>query len=78
MEGHARARRLNPNTTSRGVRTPAADLASGNVTNERVRVYLNGPPQTMLATLYAKALDADLEEPILGDRFAKQIVERID
>jgi O-methyltransferase involved in polyketide biosynthesis len=32
----------------------------------------------MLATLYAKALDADLEEPILGDRFAKQIVERID
>ena len=32
----------------------------------------------MLATLYAKALDADLEEPILGDRFAKQMVERID
>ena len=32
----------------------------------------------MLATFYAKALDADFEEPILGDRFAKQIVERID
>jgi O-methyltransferase involved in polyketide biosynthesis len=32
----------------------------------------------MLATLYAKALDADFKEPILGDRFAKQIVERID
>lgn len=32
----------------------------------------------MLATLYAKALDADFEKPILGDRFAKQIVERID
>ncbi|MGB7162749.1 MAG: class I SAM-dependent methyltransferase [Mycobacterium sp.] len=41
-------------------------------------VYLSGAPQTMLATLYAKALDADLEEPILGDRFAKQVVERID
>ena len=26
---------------------------------ERVHVDLNGPPQTMLATLYAKALDAD-------------------
>ena len=26
---------------------------------DRIRVDLNGPPQTMLATLYAKALDAD-------------------
>ena len=32
----------------------------------------------MLATLYAKALDADLERPVLGDRWAKEIVERID
>lgn len=32
----------------------------------------------MLATLYAKALDADLTAPILGDRYAKEIVERID
>ncbi len=32
----------------------------------------------MLATLYAKALDADLPDPILGDRCAKDIVERID
>ncbi len=32
----------------------------------------------MLATLYAKALDADLPNPILGDRYAKEIVERID
>lgn len=32
----------------------------------------------MLATFYAKALDADLEKPILGDRFAKDIVDRID
>jgi O-methyltransferase involved in polyketide biosynthesis len=48
------------------------------VTTERVRVDLSGASQTMLATLYAKALDADAEKPILGDRFAKQIVERID
>lgn len=45
---------------------------------ERVRVDLHGPPQTTLATLYAKALDADFPKPILGDRYAKQIVERID
>lgn len=32
----------------------------------------------MLATFYAKALDADFENPILGDRYAKEIVERID
>lgn len=32
----------------------------------------------MLATLYAKALDADFETPILNDRYAKQIVQRID
>lgn len=32
----------------------------------------------MLATFYAKALDAGFENPILGDRYAKQIVERIE
>lgn len=32
----------------------------------------------MLATLYAKALDADFDTPILGDRYAKEIVEHID
>jgi O-methyltransferase involved in polyketide biosynthesis len=43
-----------------------------------VRVDLSGAPQTMLATFYAKALDADFENPILGDRYAKEIVDRID
>ena len=45
---------------------------------DKVHVDLSGAPQTMLATLYAKALDADLTHPILGDRYAKEIVERID
>jgi O-methyltransferase involved in polyketide biosynthesis len=44
----------------------------------KVRVDLSGAPQTMLATLYAKALDADFDKPILGDRYAKEIVDRID
>ncbi|OBB80759.1 methyltransferase [Mycobacterium colombiense] len=41
-------------------------------------VDLSGAPQTMLATFYAKALDADFPKPILGDRYAKEIVDRID
>lgn len=45
---------------------------------DRIRVDLNGPPQTMLATLYAKALDADAPRPILGDQYAKAAVSRID
>lgn len=32
----------------------------------------------MLATLYARALDADAPHPILGDRHAKELVDRID
>ena len=58
-------------------RVAAAGLASTDVT-EKLHVDLSGAPQTMLATFYAKALDADLEKPILGDRWAKDIVDRID
>jgi len=32
----------------------------------------------MLTTLYLKALDADFDRPVLGDRFAKEAVGRID
>lgn len=39
---------------------------------------LTGPAKTMLSTLYLKALDADFERPILGDRFAKDAIARID
>lgn len=53
----------------------AVSLAS---VSEKLHVDLSGAPQTMLATLYAKALDADLAKPILGDRLAKEIVDRID
>jgi O-methyltransferase involved in polyketide biosynthesis len=45
---------------------------------EKLTVDLSGAPQTMLATFYAKALDADLEKPILGDRWARDIVDRLD
>jgi O-methyltransferase involved in polyketide biosynthesis len=45
---------------------------------DKVSVDLSGPAQTMLTTLYCKALDADWDQPILGDRFAKDAVARID
>ena len=45
---------------------------------DKVSVDLSGPSQTMLTTLYCKALDADWGRPILGDGFAKEAVARID
>lgn len=45
---------------------------------EKIHVDLTGAPQTMLATLYAKALDAEAENPLLGDTWARDAVRRID
>jgi O-methyltransferase involved in polyketide biosynthesis len=45
---------------------------------DKLRVDLSGAPQTMLATLYAKALDAAAPRPILGDRYARDLVDRLD
>ncbi len=39
---------------------------------------LTGPAKTMLSTLYLKALDADFKRPVLGDRFARDAIARID
>ena len=44
----------------------------------KVHVELNGPPQTMLDMLYAKALDADSAQPVLGDAYAKHLVTELD
>ncbi len=45
---------------------------------DKVSIDLTGPAQTMLTTLYLKALDADFPRPVLGDQFAKEAIERID
>jgi O-methyltransferase involved in polyketide biosynthesis len=45
---------------------------------DKVSVDLSGAAQTMLATLYLKALDADFNRPVLGDRYAKEAVSRLD
>ncbi|HEX2212064.1 MAG TPA: class I SAM-dependent methyltransferase, partial [Mycobacterium sp.] len=44
----------------------------------KIRVDLHGAPVTMLATLYAKALDAEAPTSILHDSWAADLVERID
>lgn len=44
----------------------------------KMHVDLSGPPQTMLDMVYAKALDADSARPVLGDRFAKQLMTQLD
>jgi O-methyltransferase involved in polyketide biosynthesis len=45
---------------------------------DKVSVDLHGAAQTMLTTLYLKALDADFDRPVLGDRYAKEAVNRIE
>jgi O-methyltransferase involved in polyketide biosynthesis len=45
---------------------------------DKVRVELAGPAQTMLATLYAKALDAAADNPLVGDTHAQELVRRLD
>ncbi|CAM3623533.1 class I SAM-dependent methyltransferase [Tsukamurella ocularis] len=44
----------------------------------KATVDLSGAAQTMLTTLYLKALDADSVRPVLGDRFARDAVAGID
>ncbi|PSK88093.1 O-methyltransferase involved in polyketide biosynthesis [Murinocardiopsis flavida] len=45
---------------------------------EREKISLTGAPATMLATLYARALDNRLPVPVLGDTEADRTVRRID
>jgi O-methyltransferase involved in polyketide biosynthesis len=45
---------------------------------DHVRVDLRGAPATMLATLYAKALDAEAADSVLCDHWARRIVDGID
>jgi O-methyltransferase involved in polyketide biosynthesis len=44
----------------------------------KIRIDFTGAAETMLATLHARALDADADKPTLGDTFAKDLVSRID
>ncbi|GAA1326529.1 class I SAM-dependent methyltransferase [Pseudonocardia xinjiangensis] len=45
---------------------------------DREKIILTGAPETMLATLYGRALDSRSPHPILHDRAADDAVRRID
>ena len=45
---------------------------------DKASVDLSGAAQTMLTTLYLKALDADFDHPVLGDRYAKDAIGRLE
>lgn len=45
---------------------------------ESERVHLTKEDETYLHTLYGKALDSRIENPILGDTFADEVVHKID
>ena len=57
-------------------RRRATDIAAPRA--DKVHVELSGPPQTMLDMVYAKALDADAAQPVLGDVYAKQLMGQLD
>lgn len=45
---------------------------------DREKITLTGASETMLATLYARAIDSRTANPVLDDRAAAEAVERID
>lgn len=45
---------------------------------DKAAADLTGAAKTMLTTLYLKALDAGLDDPVLGDTFAQDAVSRLD
>ncbi|KAH8589923.1 tetracenomycin polyketide synthesis O-methyltransferase tcmP [Bisporella sp. PMI_857] len=42
------------------------------------KITLTGPQETLLATLYGRSQDAASSNPILGDKWALQLVEKVD
>jgi O-methyltransferase involved in polyketide biosynthesis len=45
---------------------------------ERARITLSGTQETMLATLHGKAMDAATAHPVLGDPYAKEVLDQVD
>ena len=49
-----------------------------SASSDKVHVDLTGPPQTMLDMVYARLLDAESAQPVLGDAWAKKLMDRVD
>ena len=45
---------------------------------DRERITLTGPQETLLATLYGRALDSRSPNSILGDHWADEVIRQID
>lgn len=45
---------------------------------ETQKVHLTKEKETLLATLYGRALDYRSKDPILGDKFANDVIQKID
>lgn len=45
---------------------------------DKLHVDLTGPPQTMLDMVYARLLDAESPQPVLGDEWAKKLMDQVD
>lgn len=52
--------------------------AKGFSEQKTILVNMAGVSQTMLGTLYGRALDAESTHPILGDTFAQELVSKLD
>ncbi|MDX2698189.1 class I SAM-dependent methyltransferase [Streptomyces ipomoeae] len=48
------------------------------VSDRDLKISLTGAAETLLAPLYARALDARSAHPLLGDRIAAELADRID
>ena len=49
-----------------------------STSSDKVHVDLTGPPQTMLDMVYARLLDAESAQPVLGDPWAKKLIDQVD
>lgn len=49
-----------------------------SMSSDKVHVDLTGPPQTMLDMVYARLLDAESAQPVLGDPWAKKLLDQVD
>ncbi|KAK8106379.1 hypothetical protein PG999_009738 [Apiospora kogelbergensis] len=70
----ATARRMSTTTTTAA--TKAAVTPPGSAA--KIKVSLTGPQETLLVPLMARAEDAARQEPILGDKHAVDILQRLD
>ena len=49
-----------------------------STSSDKVHVDFTGPPQTMLDMVYARLLDAESPQPVLGDTWAKKLMDQVD